>query len=501
VRVVLRADAPARGGIGHVMRSRALGQALVAAGHDVVLATKVVPATIRTRLEEDGITVRLLDPHAPTGHAAQWGADAERIRAIDPDWLVLDGYDLDIGDRTWSGVADRILVVDDLGWTGAFSSAVVNGNLYASLAMYPEPREETELLLGPGYALIGREFVDPSRRTEASDRPGPKRVVISFGGSDPDNLTLQTMQALLGLDSRPVLQVVVGPSHPDPASIDAAAAVAPTTVGVVQSPTSMAAILRDADLVVGGAGTSVLECSALGIPVVAIQVADNQRLGASALARLGLGVSLGDGSAFDARSLQNAVRQLLDNPTRLREMASRGPEMVDGRGAVRTVRYLENPDLSLRAATMNDAEILFRWANDPAVRAASFHSDPIEWEAHRTWLAGRLGDPNALIVIVECGGVAIGSVRFVIAPGSATISITVSPDHRARGLGARMIALASRRMFQRSGIDRIDAWIKPENDPSRSAFILAGYTRAPATQSTPDGGPADRYVIARPSGG
>ena len=54
---VLRADASDLIGVGHVMRSLALGEALLDAGFDVVLATVDLPAGMREEARKCGITV------------------------------------------------------------------------------------------------------------------------------------------------------------------------------------------------------------------------------------------------------------------------------------------------------------------------------------------------------------------------------------------------------------------------------------------------------------
>ena len=54
---VLRADASGLIGVGHVMRSLALGEALLDAGFDVLLASVDLPTGMREEAHKCGITV------------------------------------------------------------------------------------------------------------------------------------------------------------------------------------------------------------------------------------------------------------------------------------------------------------------------------------------------------------------------------------------------------------------------------------------------------------
>lgn len=121
--------------------------------------------------------------------------------------------------------------------------------------------------------------------------------------------------------------------------------------------------------------------------------------------------------------------------------------------------------ITLRPATMNDAQCLFDWRNDPLTRANSVNSDPVEWSGHVAWLERRLSrDEPGLFVAVE-GDELVGTVRI----DDDEISYTVSPDHRGRGLATAMLMLAYEAFGQKI------AKIKPENRASIRAAEKAGH--------------------------
>ena len=55
----------------------------------------------------------------------------------------------------------------------------------------------------------------------------------------------------------------------------------------------------------------------------------------------------------------------------------------------------------LRPATIEDAQRLFEWRNDPQTRAQSLQQQPVAWESHLAWLQASLRNPNRQLYIAE----------------------------------------------------------------------------------------------------
>src|SRR2546427_12654905 len=95
-------------------------------------------------------------------------------------------------------------------------------------------------------------------------------------------------------------------------------------------------------------------------------------------------------------------------------------------------------NLVWREARMADADVLWRWANDPETRQNSFTTSAIPYEQHVAWLAERVGADATRIWIFSDGDVPVGQVRFDISGDVAEIGITVAPGQRAHGYGRAM---------------------------------------------------------------
>lgn len=130
--------------------------------------------------------------------------------------------------------------------------------------------------------------------------------------------------------------------------------------------------------------------------------------------------------------------------------------------------------LNIREIKSDDARLLFEWANDPVTRKASFKSDPIEWETHVEWLTNSIKNPNRLLYLVLDDAIPIGTVRFDMEE-KTIIGVTVAPDQRGKGFGARIIQYGCEEYLAKYSLQKIYAYIKPDNPASIKAFEKAGF--------------------------
>ena len=95
----------------------------------------------------------------------------------------------------------------------------------------------------------------------------------------------------------------------------------------------------------------------------------------------------------------------------------------------------------LRKVNKNDEELLFIWANDPAVRRWSFNKDPITLDEHKNWFTKILNDENVLFWIFEVESTPQGLVRLHKNNNEVTLNYLISPESRGKGLANKMLIL------------------------------------------------------------
>jgi UDP-2,4-diacetamido-2,4,6-trideoxy-beta-L-altropyranose hydrolase len=493
--LLLRADADTRQGTGHVMRCLALAQAWQDAGGRAALVGDV--GGLAARLAAEGI------PNEPVGATPGGTEDATRTaaaaRRLGADWVVLDGYHFTATfQAALKDARLRVLALDDCGHAGPYHADVVlNQNLGAPEDGYHDRARYTRLLLGPRYALLRREFW-PWRTWQRPAAGVVRKVLVTLGGADAANVTTRVLDSLRLLDGADLeVRVVVGAANPHAEALEAAAAAAsPVPVRLLRQVTDMAELLRWADVAVTAGGSTCWELAFLGLPAVVLVVADNQRPVAEGLAGAGAAVNLGWFADIEPRRLADELARLLTSAPLRDQMSRCGQTLVDGWGGARVVRHLQGGAVALRRALPEDCRRVWRWSNDPAVRAVSFSPEPIPWERHVAWFADRLADPRCHFFIgTDAAGERIGQVRCELTGDEAVISVSLGAAFRGHGHGRDLIWAASEELFRTSGATCIHAYVKEGNVASVRAFLRAGYQGA-AGESV-RGQPAEHLVLRK----
>jgi RimJ/RimL family protein N-acetyltransferase len=125
---------------------------------------------------------------------------------------------------------------------------------------------------------------------------------------------------------------------------------------------------------------------------------------------------------------------------------------------------------------VSDCDLLWKWVNDPVVRAAAFCSDYISIEEHRRWFYGKLADPQCLLFVgVNGDGAPIGQVRFDVRDSEAEVDVSVAPNCRGHGYGVGLIRKGVQALRQEISVSAIQAFVKLENRASLQAFLNAGF--------------------------
>lgn len=473
----IRADGGSRMGVGHLMRCLALVQAWQDRGGRVVLLSHDLPASLKSRYEQEGVGVHSLTNEAASQQEAAETAAA--VRAEGAAWLVLDGYHFSPVYRLQIKEAGlNLLVVDDLADSDlSQADLILNLNAYASPDLYAGRAGTARLLLGSRHALLRREFLPWAGQAARRDTPlRATQVLITLGGGDPDNVTRKVVDLLASWQgTRLRLTVVSGPANPHLDSLRAASA-GVHELEVLVNPPDLPARMSQADVAITAAGGSCWELACLGVPMLLIITAGNQRLVARRLEELGVGVLLGWHADFPASESLGKITTLLGDAAARERMATLARTVVDGQGAGRVAECIATHPLQLRPAVPEDARLLWEWVNDPAVRQSAFSTAPIPWEGHQAWFTRRLGDPDChLWLAQDDSGQPVGQVRFEVEDGIATVDVSVCPRQRGRGYAPKLLRLGVAALAeQRPGV-AVRAWIKPGNTASRQSFSRAGF--------------------------
>ncbi len=482
--LLIRADANSHIGTGHVMRCLALAQAWQAAGGQVIFITACESEALRRRLIGEKLeVVALSDPR-------DWQVVARSLAAQPNAWVALDGYHFDTADQQrFKDAGHRLLVIDDLAQLNRYvADLVLNQNLGAQGLTYAH-HPATRLLRGTDYVLLRREFLSRREiRREASDRA--RRILVTMGGADPDNATLTIVRALQRLDAEGIEVVIaLGASYPYFDDFQAAIGSPPSTLHsplftLLRNAPNMPDLMAWADVAISAGGTTAWELAFMGVPTLAVVLASNQQRSVDGLSALGVVDNLGWHAELAEAETALKVRRLLNDRSRRKLMSQAGQALVDGMGARRVIAAMSRPlspglvdsALHLRPVTVGDCSFLWRLTNDPTVRATSYTHDPVPYERHVQWLAGKLASPDTRMWILEVDQEPVAQIKYDRKePGMAEVGFSVVADLRGYGLGTRLLELTADLACQELHVRRLRGRLYANNFASARAFAKAGY--------------------------
>ena len=341
--MVVRADADARMGTGHVMRTLALAQAWQAAGGSAIYLSRCENPGLQERIQAAGFQ------YLPLPEAYPDPRDLSELQKLlstlasgeagKVDWLVIDGYHF--MPEYFSGarkLTPRTLVFDDLANHPCYDAALVlNQNITADPERYTTAAD-TVLLCGTRYSLLRPEFT-AWRSWEREFPERARRVLVTLGGADPDNATMKALQGLALLDDPDLeVRVVAGPANPHRGELEAFAA--RHGFELLHFVQDMPAQMAWADLAVVAGGSTCWELSLLALPFAIIVIADNQAEIAELLHERGVAHRIGWHADVTGEQVAAALRPLVADTALRSRLGGRGRELVDGRGAERVVEQM-----------------------------------------------------------------------------------------------------------------------------------------------------------------
>lgn len=328
LRVLLRADASTKHGTGHVMRSLTLAEALKSRGHEVHLFTN-----------ESGIlwlNHAIYESKLILHKTAQDSFDHVAINMINPDWIVIDSYEISITDiNNYSGKA-LIMSIIDGDHRGVRSDLFLDQNLGAERNPWKNS-EGTKLLAGSKYAMI-RDSILSIKKVTPWKQAGDKPKVISFiGGTDPLGDIRKIGNALANF-STPIQSVLISSSE----WINELETMISSTKGlsVVPLTPDLPLLIASADISISAAGSSAWELCSLGIPSIFVSVADNQNASLEQLNSGGYAFGM-KREEFTAENLSKLLKILISDQKIRQNFSEKCQQDFDGRGKYRVVEEME----------------------------------------------------------------------------------------------------------------------------------------------------------------
>jgi UDP-2,4-diacetamido-2,4,6-trideoxy-beta-L-altropyranose hydrolase len=344
--LVIRADAYAQIGLGHVMRCLALAQELEKRNVRPTFIIRDYDRKIKELIQRYEYNVETIPADC------NWAEDLRLTLNITDRY----GAKTIITDLSHAGTLTHqseygaylqelkdkrkfLVTIDDLNEMSFPSDIVINPNCGAENGNYPSGGS-TKFLLGPAYFIFRPEFIAAAGVKREITKEAVN-VLVAMSGSDPLDFTGKVAGALAksGKISGLHLRIVLGIDYTESRkrNLNKTLKNYPGTCELIQGGDKLAELMLWSDLVITGAGLTKYEAAVTGTPSIIIPQYDHLVKLAEKFARSGATLNLGLGDKLEDEAIAEAVARLLGDASLRAEMSRKGRALVDGRGIERII--------------------------------------------------------------------------------------------------------------------------------------------------------------------
>lgn len=317
-------DSGAKRGMGHISRCLSLATKLYEHGCEPIFIMRPFNAGIEKVCSKGFKVIQLpvdLDENIEAIHIQSI------LTAINPQALVIDKLNTTL-DYMQSLKETEVycINIDDLGEGNKMT------DLLLCTLVRPPSIAHKNLYSGPAYMVIADIFKNIHKR-QKSINASVKHILISMGGSDPEKLTLKTIDAIEAMKIDATIQVIVGSAYTHYQEITQKINQSDKQFIVKSNVDNMHELLYEADLAIISGGVTVYEVAASGTP--AIVICQNEHENTNVFEDYNFVVKAGLGTQLSVPEITSIIKSLLEDVTAREMLSENGKKMVDGQGAER----------------------------------------------------------------------------------------------------------------------------------------------------------------------
>jgi len=255
------------------------------------------------------------------------------------DILILDSYDVDENTLKVLRKSYNILVyVDDLNSLSFYDcDIIINKNLGAEKLTYNAPKN-CRILKGPRYSLLREEFQNSSY-IEINETI--KSIFVTMGGTDPKNTSIKILDILK--DTPYTFNIAVSDGFSDNTKKELKNLSDKNSNIILYNNPKMAQIMSKCDMAITACGGTTHEIASIGIPQIAISVAENQNAPLSFGEENGLFIYAGKEENLDKKKFLNLFTSLAKDFERRKRLSESEKKTINKNG----IDLIEKEILSL----------------------------------------------------------------------------------------------------------------------------------------------------------
>jgi len=231
-----------------------------------------------------------------------------------------------------------LVSVDDYNLSQYCSDVIINPNSFYKKEDYTKSAPKSEILCGSKYYIMDKKF----RKFHLNDKKLEKianNVLVTFGGNDPNNSSLEVIDALSGFKDEKIISSSKIFKKENDMKRKKLLQSKPN-VKIYDFIKNMPKIIYDSDVVFCGGGSTLYQSACVGTPIITIPQAEHELRTAIEFERKKIAINLGLGKDVSKDDIKNAFLKIREDKRVRRAMSVNGKKEVDGKGTERVAQLV-----------------------------------------------------------------------------------------------------------------------------------------------------------------
>ncbi len=335
--LVFRADGGTSIGMGHITRCLALAE-MLKNDFNMYFCVQTPTPVIEEMIQ------KVISQIVPLPASTNYTDEGNRMRGwLDPtEIVVLDGYHFKT--KYQQAIKNRgckLVVIDDLHSWHQVADVVINHAEGVPPSVYTK-EDFTKLCLGLDYVLLRKPFLQPNLKPRKIT--AVKKVFISMGAADVNNITQKFTEALLQIKSIEEIHLMLGAINPNLKQIEKLIEENKQIKIITHfniSAEELAELLKKCDVSICPASSISLESCAIGIGLISGYTAENQMGNLLGMEKRKTLINFGDMNLLTVDEIKQRLSSVFIHPEQLNELIENQAKMIDGKSPERLLKVFK----------------------------------------------------------------------------------------------------------------------------------------------------------------
>ena len=332
----IRVDASPEIGIGHIMRCLTLAQELKNNFDKIIFLTQKNSSDFIETIMKNEFEVIFISANNDSDIIK----NIVTTNSVNKNFLLIDHYNVDSNfESSLKNTFEKIFVIDDLANRKHDCDLLIDQNYYRDLNQRYEKliQNGTITLLGPKYAIIRPEFRKINKKTIKKNSQ-IKKILVSFGGSDPTNECKKVLDALCSIENSKFEIIVAAGIYNHKFEQLKKLYEKYSNIKIYRHVDELSRLMVNSDLFIGAGGTTTWERFYMGLPSIVTIISDDQKESIEFLSDMGHIINLGLAKNVTSKTYVQTLQK--PNSDLIYNMSLHNQKLVDGNGSNRIKKQI-----------------------------------------------------------------------------------------------------------------------------------------------------------------